>query len=91
MWAFNAEMGVKNLTHLKTIYCSGVYDGNKNTLNCIWSWTNCTVQQNNQLMNTGIQFINDSRLQCFDLWEKVFTHKDQDKGGTVHMPFMLRE
>lgn len=30
MGAFNAEMGKKkNLTHIKNIYCSGVFDVNK--------------------------------------------------------------
>lgn len=65
------------LTHLKNIYCSGVYDVNKNdSIDEYWFLIN---------------FTNDSRLQCFDHWEKVFTHKNQDKGGTVHMPFMLQE
>lgn len=60
--------GVKNkkqkLTHLKNIYCSGVYDVNKNILNCIWSWTNCAVQKRHQLMNTGIQFMSQMIPDC---------------------------
>lgn len=104
----SGKKGLCECPHIKNIYYSGVYDMNKSFLivfevEICTSATTCTVHLwkkykiVNNINEYSIHVRKDFRLQSFDLWEKVFTHKVQKRdaagrgGGTVHMPFMLRE